>query len=152
MAQVSSVVTLVKILHPDLPGGVLRIQSYQLGDYPWQGETYRYQAFDLEGGGAVYRGCSVSSSGLRLILPLSDRKRSPKRALTEYIIARGLLGALCQIVQIFPDSGIPPQLSRIPLDSLVVKDGLAIWDLRNPMPAAGRSVLGIHPNRQFVEY
>lgn len=150
--QVSSVITSVKILHPDLPGGVLRVQRYQLGDYVWQGESYRYQSFDLEGGGAVFRGCNVSSSGLRLIVPLADRKRSPKRALTEYVVARGLLGAVCQIVQVFPGSGIPPQLARIPLDSLVVKDGLAIWDLRNPTPATGRSVLGIHPNRQFVEY
>jgi len=152
MPQPSSVVTLVKILHPDLPGGVLKIQSYQLGDYDWQGESYRYQSLDLEGGGAALWGCSVSSSGLRLILPLSDRKRSPKRALTEYIVSRGLLGALCQIVQVFPDGSIPPQLARIPMDSLVIKDGLAIWDLRSPTPATGRSVLGVHPNRQFVEY
>jgi hypothetical protein len=145
-------VVLLKIKHPDLPGGVLRIQSYQLGDYDWQGELYRYQSFDLEGGGALFRGCNIASNGQRLIIPLANRRQRPKAALTEFVVQRGLLGAECQIVQIFPDSAIPPELSRAPLDALVIKDGIAIWDLRSPATATGRSVLGVHPNRQFVEY
>jgi hypothetical protein len=152
MPAPSARVTLVKILHPDLPGGVFRLQSFQTGDYSWQGEVYRYQSFDLEGGGAVFRGCDVGSSGLRLIIPLSNLRDNPKLALTEFIVGRALLGAVCQIVQIFPGSQLLPELARIPMDAAIVKDGLIIWDLRSPSTATGRSILGVHPNRQFIEY
>jgi hypothetical protein len=146
-------VNLIEIRHPNLPGGVWRFQKYSLGVYNWQGLDYQFQGFDLEGAGAVFRSCGVGLDAYRLIVPLRDKRLSPKKYLTDSIVAAGLLGATVRLIQIFP--GVPggeqqPQQARLLLNSLVIKGGHAIWALSGPDTAFQRSVRGIHPNRQFA--
>lgn len=154
MAQsgITSVATLLQIKHPDLPGGLLRIQNYQIGPYNFEGMTFKHLPFDLEAYGAIGRSVGGSNESYRLILPLQNGRTNSRSPFTEYVVNRGLLRANLNIYQVFGANEYQPGISRIQNERLIVSGGYGIWTLSAAINAVSRYVQSIHPNRQFLQY
>ena len=144
-------ISLLEIRHEDLPGGIMRIQSFQpSGPYAWFNLSFVYRDFDMPG--VLGRQTGLNNQSYGILMRCQSVRNSPLSGLLEIYLKDGLKAAVIRSITLESFDGGQTRYGVYQVRESVLVDGLLKLKLQNTSDAIIHTIGSVHPTYQFVEY